>query len=285
MKITETCIDCLSSRIALECTLAGAVPQLTSETIATCRDLLERLRNAPLTHPQIASRVHLRAYEMLNHLDPFADLKAQGNAESVRVCRNVQKNLLTFQDYVLASVIGNTFDYGVMGHIVTDNFPDFFDLEFTRGLVIDDTVRIAPLCSRVVYLSDNCGEIVFDRLLIQFLKSRGSHVTLAVKSRPLLNDATLQDAYMLGLDRIVDLLTTNGPDAEIGISLERVPDDLADALTRCTLIIAKGMANFESLSELKGLPPVAYLMAAKCRPIADEVGVPVGSKIALLRTG
>jgi hypothetical protein len=284
VKITEMCIDCLSSRVALECTLANTDPQLMSETVAACRGLLEQLRDAPLTHPQIASRVHLRAYELLNCQDPFADLKSDGNAESIRVCRNVRKNLRTLRDHVLAAVIGNTFDYGVKGHTVTDNFPDFFRREFARGLTIDDTDSIAPLCSRVVYLSDNCGEIVFDRLLIQYLKSQGSHITLAVKSRPLLNDATLQDALMLGLDRIVDLLTTNGPDAEIGITLDRVPDELSEAISRCTLIIAKGMANFESLSEQTGLPPVAYLLAAKCRPIADEVGVPVGSKIALLQT-
>jgi hypothetical protein len=283
VKITELCIDCLSSRVALECRLANAGPHLTRETVAACRGLLEHLRDEPLTHPQIASRVHLQAYEMVDCPDPFADLKAKGNAESIRVCRNVRKNLLIFRDHVLAAVIGNTFDYGVKGHNVTDNFPDFFDREFAGGLTLDDTDRIAPLCSRVVYLSDNCGEIVFDRLLIQYLKARGSHITLAVKSRPLLNDATIEDARMLGLDRIVDLLTTNGPDAEIGITIKRVPRDLADALARCTLIIAKGMANFESLSEQKGLPPVAYLMAAKCRPIADEIGVPVGSKVALLR--
>jgi uncharacterized protein with ATP-grasp and redox domains len=67
--------------------------------------------------------------------------------------------------------------------------------------------------------------------------------------------------------------------------MENIPDNLRKAISRCTIIIAKGMANFESLSEMSNLPPVAYLMAAKCKPVADEVGVPVGSKIAMLRTG
>jgi hypothetical protein len=220
---------------------------------------------------------------MLGDSDPFLDLKKQGNAESIEVCRKVRHTLVTFRDHVLAAVIGNTFDYGVKGHTVTDNFARFFSAEFKRGLAIDDTARISPLCSRVVYLSDNCGEIVLDRLLIQYLKSTGAHVTLAVKEIPLLNDATLEDARMLGLDRIVDLLTTNGNRGEIGICLDNIPADLTRAIDNCTLIIAKGMANFESLMEYEKLPPVAYLMAAKCKPVADEVGVPVGSKVALLR--
>ena len=136
----------------------------------------------------------------------------------------------------------------------------------------------------MVYLSDNCGEIVLDRLLIRYLKDHGAHVTLAVKDAPALNDATLQDVWDLDLDFIVDCLTTTGGGAEIGIDMEKIPDDLRSAIKHCTIIIAKGMANFESLSEMDNLPPVAYLMAAKCGPVAEEAGgVQVGSKIAMLR--
>jgi uncharacterized protein with ATP-grasp and redox domains len=249
-----------------------------------CREVMSEIRSAPLSHPQIASRIHRRACDILGNPDPFAELKALGNQQAMKVCKEVREDLSTFREYVLASVIGNTFDYGVKGHIVEENFSVFFQREFAQGLTIDDTDKISPLCSRVVYLSDNCGEIVLDRLLIEYLKTKGSHVTLAVKEAPILNDATLRDAQELGLDTLVDQITTTGGGAEIGICRENIPEDLRDAIKKCTIIIAKGMANFESLSEMDNLPPVAYLMAAKCKPVADEVGVPVGSKIALLRT-
>jgi len=284
MKITELCIDCLLSRVELECTLCRADSALTDTTMTECTRLMREIRSAPLSHPQIASRIHRRAYEILGNPDPFAELKDLGNQQAGEVCKEVRMNLSTFRDYVLASVIGNTFDYGVKGHTVEENFSVFFRREFAQGLTIDDTGKIAPLCSRVVYLSDNCGEIVLDRLLIEHLKTHGSHVTLAVKETPILNDATLRDAQEVGLDTLVDQITTNGGGAEIGICMENIPEDLRQAIAKCTIIIAKGMANFESLSEMDKLPPVAYLMAAKCKPIADEVGVPVGSKIALLRT-
>ena len=282
MKITDSCVDCLISRVGLECRLGGADPATTQRTMDSCRDLLHSIKERPLTHPQIASRIHRHAYHLLKTVDPFCGLKAQGNAEAIRVCREVRPGLSAFRDFVLASVIGNTFDYGVKGHTVTDDFSAFFRQEFEKGLALDDTARILPLTERVVYLSDNCGEIVFDRLLIQYLKAQGSHVTLAVKALPALNDATLEDARMLGLDRIADCLTTNSTTTEIGLCPEDAPPDLREALSRCTLVIAKGMANFESLFERNDLPPVAYLMAAKCRPVAQEAGVPVGSKIAML---
>jgi hypothetical protein len=248
-----------------------------------CGKVMSEIRSAPLSHPQIASRIHRRAYDILGNPDPFAELKALGNQQAMKVCKEIRNELSTFHEYVLASVIGNTFDYGVKGHIVEENFSVFFQREFARGLTIDDTDKIAPLCSRVVYLSDNCGEIVLDRLLIQHFKTQGSHVTLAVKEAPILNDATLSDAQKLGLDTLVDHITTTGGGAEIGICRENIPEDLRAAIAKCTIIIAKGMANFESLSEMDNLPPVAYLMATKCKPVADEIGVPIGSKIALLQ--
>jgi len=283
MKVTDTCIDCLLSRVKLECMLCYASPGLTDATMTACCEMMTRICSTPLSHPQIASRIHRKAYDILGNPDPFAELKQRGNRQAIEVCKEIHDELSTFRDYVLASVIGNTFDYGVKGHTVEENFSGFFKREFATGLTIDDTDKIFPLCSRVVYLSDNCGEIVLDQLLIKYLKMQGSHITLAVKEAPILNDATLRDAKELGLDNLVDLVTTTGGGAEIGICRENIPDDLRDAVSKCTIIIAKGMANFESLSEMDNIPPVAYLMAAKCKPVADEVGVSVGSKIAMLR--
>ncbi len=238
-----------------------------------------------MSHPRVASRIHRQAYALLKTPDPFDELKHAGNRQAADVCMQVRDRLHTFRDYVHAAVIANIFDYAVKGHTVTSDFLSFFNEEIGKELYIDDTDKILPLCSRVVYLSDNCGELVFDKLLIQYLKSHGSHITLAVKETPILNDATMEDALSLGLDTIVDHLTTTGggSNAEIGINMDLIPEDLMQAIDNCTIIIAKGMANFESLSEMENLPRVAYMLAAKCRPVADELGVPVGVKVARLR--
>jgi uncharacterized protein with ATP-grasp and redox domains len=283
MKLAEQCFDCLLSRVSLECSLCGADAEKSRRIREECSRILQELWDQPMSHPQMASRLHRTAYGMLGTYDPFDELKREGNATAIAVCREVRPSLSTFRDFVHAAVIANIFDYGVKGHSVASDFSAFFKEEFNRKLTVDDTEKIAALCYRVVYLSDNCGEIVFDRLLIECLKKMGSHVTLAVRDAPMLNDATLEDARMLGLDRIADLLTTVGGGAEIGICMENIPDDLRDAIDRCTIIIAKGMANYESLSEMHNLPPVAYLLAAKCKPVADDIGVPVGARIALLR--
>jgi uncharacterized protein with ATP-grasp and redox domains len=255
-----------------------------AEIVDACRDLLGRIIADPVPAPVIASQVHRLAYRMIGDDAPYRSLKRGNNEDAAAVCRKVRGDLSTFHDLALASVIGNTLDYGSKAHTVTDNFVEFFRREFAAGLSVDDTEAIEALTSRVVYLADNCGEIVFDTLLADHLKKTGSHVTFAVRGAPILNDATIEDAVALGLDRRVDLLTgTTDGIAELGLNRELAPPPLADALDRATLVIAKGMANYESLSDERDLPPVAFLMSVKCGPIGADIGIPVGSRVALLR--
>ena len=284
MKLTDTCVDCLLSRVAFECQLASADKACTEKTVSACQDLLLSMKDSSLFHPQIASAVHRKACEMIGNPDPFRELKAAGNKQAMSVCRQERGRLVSFHDLVLASVIGNTFDYAVKDHDVTGDFSRFFEDEFRKGLDVDDTAHIIDLSQRVVYLTDNCGEIVFDRLLVGFLKARGSHVTVAVRDAPILNDATIEDALALGFDKVADCLTTTGGGAEIGLDVAKMPADLARAINECTIIISKGMANYESISEYRNLPPVAYLMCIKCEMIAKDAGIARGSKIAMLRT-
>lgn len=283
MKLDDRCYECLLSRVRLECSLCGADEELTGETVRSCAELLSRLRDSEHTHPQIASAMHRHAYGMLRCDDPFADLKRQSNREAMEVCRQVRPGLSSFRNLVLASIIGNTYDYGVKSHIVTDNFLGFFEKSFAAGLAIDDTDKILPLTRSVVYFTDNCGEIVFDRLLLEFLHAKGALITLVLREAPILNDATPAEVAGLHLSRFVAGITTTGLGSELGVRLECAPPLLEEALGECTLIISKGMANYESLSLYENLPPVAYLMSVKCEPIADEVGVPLGSMVAILR--
>lgn len=283
MRWDPRCFPCLLSRVSLECELCNADPALSRRIHDECERMLNDLKERSLPHPEVASALHRHAYGMLGTRDPFAALKEESTRKALEVCRSVRPRLKTFRDFVTAAVIGNTFDFGVLSHAVEPDFARYFECEFTEGLFIDDTDRILPLTERVVYFTDNCGEIVFDRLLVEYLSRQGSQVTVAVRDEPILNDATRADANAVDMERFASLVTTTGCGCELGVRLDCMPGDLARAMDTCSIIISKGMANYESLSEFSGLPPVAYLMAVKCDPIADEVGVPRGKKVAMLR--
>jgi len=278
------CTDCLLSRVAYEAALVIDDPDRIREIRCAAAEVLSAGQKDGIAAPVLASRVHGCVYRMIGSDDPYLALKQQNNRDALAAAAVIAPRLVSFRDHVTAAVLGNTFDYGVQSHQVTDDFLSFFSREFHKGLAIDDTDRIFPLCRRIVYITDNCGEIVFDRLLILFLKSIGAEVTLAVRGAPILNDATLEDARALGLDLIVDhLTTTTRGERELGVNPLLIPDDLARALDRCALVIAKGMANYESLTDFRDFPPVAHLMAVKCETIAEMTGVPRGSAVALLR--
>ena len=281
MKIHDRCYDCLLSRIAYEARLSTSDQGRMAHVLSDCRGLLDGFRGLPRPASLVASAAHRRAYELLGDPDPYRRIKQASTEEAVRACRAVRSTLGSFRDYALASVIANTFDYGVSSHRVTDDFMAFFRKEWRRGFLIDDTGRMADLAGEIVYFTDNAGEIVFDRLFIGYLSGTGSRVTVAVKGAPILNDATLEDAERAGLHRFA--MVTHTGSGDIGVDLGKIPRDLREALDRCSLIIAKGMANYEALTEYGGLPPTAYLMAVKCPTIAEEVGAPEGSLVALLR--
>ncbi len=280
MKIHDRCYDCLLSRIEYECRLSTCDEGKIGHVLSGCRALLDTYRGSPHPASLVASAAHHRAYEILGDPDPYRRIKEASTLEAIRACQAVRQTLSSFRDYALASVIANTFDYGVLSHRVTDDFRTFFDHEFRKGFFIDDTGRMADLAREVVYFTDNAGEIIFDRLFIEHLTVTGSHVTVAVKGAPILNDATMDDAKRAGLHRIASVTHTGSGD--IGVNLGKIPPDLQKAIDRCSLIIAKGMANYEALPEYGGLPPTAYLMAVKCPTISESIGVPEGSLVAIL---
>ncbi|MBN2734017.1 MAG: DUF89 family protein [Methanomicrobiaceae archaeon] len=286
MKITEKCFECLLTRIEYECRLVCSDEKKIAEIVKICHQNLSDSISENSPSPEISSRIHRIACEMVGSPDPYSKIKKRTNEEAEIILNQVEDKLTTFKGCALASVIANTLDYGSKEHKVTNDFVSFFSDEFKKGLSIDDTHEIEKLCKRVVYLCDNCGEIVFDRKLIEYLKENGSYVTVVVKSKPIINDATIEDAISLGIDKIADNVyeSTDGI-SELGINLNIISQKVKEAIDSATIIISKGMANYESLSEYKKtvkLPPVAYLMMVKCEPIADNIQIPKGSRIAYL---
>ncbi|MGC9435391.1 MAG: damage-control phosphatase ARMT1 family protein [Methanomicrobiales archaeon] len=284
MFLTDECIGCLLSRVEFECRCSTDDQALIDRVVEACATLLDRIRDDHSAAPVIASRLHRLAMEMLDDPDPYRRLKQQNNRDARELCGLVRDRMQSFHDRVLAAVIANTMDYGVKGHEVTRDFVSFFEQEFEKGLDVDHTDRMEALARRVVFLTDNCGEIIFDRLLIDTLVAQGARVTVAVRGAPILNDATWDDAVYAGIDRVADRLTTaSGDVAELGWNPAYSPPALTGEMERASLIVAKGMANYESLTEYPDLPPVAHLMSVKCQPIARHAGMEKGYRVALLR--
>jgi uncharacterized protein with ATP-grasp and redox domains len=229
---------------------------------------------------EVATRAHRAAYEALGTRDPYAEQKERSNEVALRLFPRAREMLdgtppdERLRMAVLLSIVGNVLDFGIGGGLADpEGLEEAFDELVGQGLGRDDSDEMAALLGpgrRVAYLADNCGEVVFDRLLLEELRSRGCQVTLVVKGDPILTDATREDVARLDLEDAVERVMDTGPLA-VGVDLTTVPDGTRTAIEEADLVISKGMANFESLSD-SGIGPIAYLLRTKCDPVASSIG-------------
>jgi len=289
MKSDPRCAPCLLNRSLYEAELSTKDKSLIFKAVRGGVEYLEEHFCEGARATDISTGIHRRVYSILGDDDPYKEIKEQSNAIAARMMPAVRKAIAgaptgsRFRLAVLASIVGNNFDFGLQEHQVeVDGFEALFKEEMGRGLDVDDTGAILDLArdGRVVYLTDNCGEIYFDELVLEFLKDAGASVMLVVRGGNIVTDATMEDVRAMKLDEKVDGVLTTGSNA-IGVCLKELPPETREALQCADVIISKGMANYESLSD-EGFKPIAYLLRAKCGPVARSLGVKKGWNVARL---
>ena len=227
--------------------------------------------------PVLGQRLHRRLREVTGIEDPYRAEKDRHNEMVMRLLPELRERIDTTDDpfglAVKLAIAGNIIDLGVTGEVPDGALRVSIDqalAEPVHGLV-DELRRDIDRASDILYLADNCGEIVFDRLLIEHLPLE--KVTVAVRGVPILNDATMVDAEHVGLTDLVEVID-NGTDAP-GTVLDDCSPGFRRRFEAADLIIAKGQGNFESLSDVDA--DTWFLFKVKCSVVADHVGEPVGT--------
>lgn len=323
MKINPRCTYCLLSRIHYQSNLVTNDAVLINKVMKECISALNDEYDPSKTSTYIGTAVHRRCFEVLGNHDPYKEIKNINTKTALEMLPAVQKMIYgidkegaektekpftletspfsleeIFEKAVLAAVIGNYFDFGILGIDASDeDFKLKFKSYFEKGLDINDTKEMMTMLSKVVYMTDNCGEIVYDREVLKVIKkiqqtqyerekkknqnSMPPELILVVRGAPILTDAVLKDAEDLQMEEIADKIITTGSNA-VGIMLEETPEETVTAMKEASLIISKGMANFESLSDEKELYPIAFLLRTKCESVAEAIGVDMGLSVAKL---
>jgi len=225
------------------------------------------------TPPQLAYRIHQCVQQLTSNLDPYRDDKDQATQQSLTLYPELKKKVGAASDplemAVRIAIAGNIIDLGVA---------DSYDLDATLKRVLTQDFAINDLAAlrsalaqslSVLYIADNAGETVFDRVLIESLVCS---VTYVVKSGPIINDATYEDAVAAGIDQVATIID-NGSNAP-GMLFDKCSEEFLQRFAQADLIIAKGQANYESLSDSSA--PIFFLLQAKCNVIARDLGVAEG---------
>lgn len=307
MKIKPVCIVCLITRAYK---VLEKITDNEEVRMRALREVLEAI-NREVNHgespfrfvPAYLGTIRERTLKRVLSLeDPFLEIKRESNAVALRMLPSVVKALSgkdgyeKFREACLLAVAGNAIEFDVLGREFSLNQLRDIIEKAEEELVIDDTRSLYEEAkgSRVLYLTDNAGEIVFDTILVRELKNAGARVTVAVKGKPVMNDATLSEAVDAGMDKVADRLVTTGTDS-VGLFLEECSQEFLSEYRAADLIVAKGMGNFEVMTEYEHPCDVYFLLRTKCAPVAEYIGVPrernvvlklpAGGKIEMLNRG
>jgi len=270
------CYSCLVRQSLSAARLAGADDAGQHAVMCDTLGLLQKLP-AGATPPEIAHVVHRIVRERLGHADPYREAKDKSTQAALALYPRLKALVADSPDpldaAVRVSIVGNIIDLGV-----DDEVPDLWstvERVMQAPLAVDHLLPMRSALAaadHVLYLADNAGETVFDRVLIEQLDVP---VLYVVKGGPVLNDATRADAVAAGLEACSTIID-NGSDAP-GTVLELCSPAFHTSYRAAPLIIAKGQANYETLSDAG--PRVFCLLQVKCPVIGRDIGAPVGSAI------
>lgn len=280
MQARLECVTCFQEQ-ALRAARAAGAPEDVQERVM--REVLAKIAGADwrATPIDLGMPVHRMVREITGVDDPFADEKRRATEAALGYLPELRERIAGADDplrmAVRICIAGNIIDLGALASF---DLGETLERVTAAEFAIDDYERFSSALSRagsVLMFADNAGEIVFDRLLLETIAQRWSpQITVVVKSGPFINDATREDARAAGLDRIGGLRmreVSNGDDAS---APAYASGEIDRWIAASDLVIAKGQANYEALSERGG---VFFLLMAKCPCVAEAIGVDVGAVI------
>ncbi|MCD6416552.1 MAG: DUF89 family protein [Planctomycetes bacterium] len=277
----ETYVDCIT------CFAGQAIEavRVATDDVQQQQELVKQIMAAVAQFdfsqppPTMARDMHRMVRQKTGYSDPYLAAKRRSNALALRLRPSFRRKALAAEDPFGAAlslaIAANVIDLGIKIHheVDLDSIGDVLE-EALRAPLPHDAVnalrRSAQEAEDILYLADNAGEIVFDRLLIEQLPP--GRVTVVVRGGPIINDALMEDARQAGIDEVAGLMSS-GSDAP-GVLLDDCSDEFLRRFEEADMVIAKGQGNYETLSAApRG---IFFLLRIKCPVVAADTGLPLG---------
>ncbi|HUX93942.1 MAG TPA: ARMT1-like domain-containing protein [Ignavibacteriaceae bacterium] len=236
--------------------------------------------NENFTAPMFSSTIQALVEKNIGVINPYHKLKEENLKKAKRFIKYLEMMVENSDDKlemaIRTAILGNTIDLGANPN---------FDIEFEVNRITANDINQDNLksfskdlnkSSLILYIGDNFEEALFDKILIKQLLPK--KIVFAVRSKPILNDITLADAKILGLDKICDVIESGSTIA--GTNLSECTGEFLDLFNNADLVISKGQGNFETL--LNEVRPIYFLFKVKCESIANRCGLNVGASALYL---
>ena len=287
MRTSLDCVPCFFKQAQDAARLAGAKAAVQKKILeALSKEILDfKLDSTP---PMMGRILYRLVGRITAKKDPFKEIKQKSNRIALALYPRLKRKVEDSEDKLLTAlelaIAGNIIDYGVKSSLdIAQEIEKIFAEENkairqeARGLFAYPSFKkTLKKAKRVLYLADNAGEVVFDRILIEELNK---DVIYAVRGAAIINDALVEDALFCGINKIARIIST-GCDAP-GVILDLCSKKFRKVYRDAEFIISKGQGNFEALTDEKR--PIFFLFRAKCPVVAKYLNCKLGD-IILTRT-
>ena len=277
MKLHADCVACLT-RGALN--RAKDIPDGPAKT-EYMRRVCEALAAADMNYdsaPLMDAQIMRLAREMLGVQRDFSEIKRRYNALILGIYDQLKARVRAAEDPLRTalqiSMVGNYIDFNIAGNVTEDGALRLLDEAPNREIDAAELKHMREDLARggeLVFVHDNCGEVVLDKLLIETIRELypDIHAVSLIRCQPVVNDVTWEDAEQIGLSEVSEILDNGFPDLP-GTQIDKLPPDVRTRVENATLLIAKGQGNFESMIE-SGLN-IYYVFLSKCASYTDWFG-------------
>lgn len=273
--------DCIPCFVKQTISALGKANLDSNDSEKILRTVLQHMSRIDfdLSPPEMARTIHRMIREISGNADPFSDEKKRDQNLALQLLPQLEQNMLLsddpFKSAILLAIAGNSIDHGVYHDLSEQQALNALEQGLHVPLIgdTDQFVNAIDQAESILYLGDNAGEIVLDKLLLHQLPLEKT--TFVVRGGPILNDALMADAEQAGITELVPVID-NGDDSP-GTLLKYCSNEFHEKFQHADLIIAKGQGNYETLSDVEG--NIFFLLKVKCSVVANNIGCEIGSSI------
>ncbi|WP_186423496.1 damage-control phosphatase ARMT1 family protein [Lacrimispora celerecrescens] len=275
MRLHDKCLPCVVNQAIKVADITGL--NTKEELLREVFTYLSKM-NFHETTPEIIGEIFDMIKRHTNNPDPYKETRNYYNTLFMKMLPEFERKIEQAENpFMLAiryAIVGNIIDFNPIHNTLLEDIYDCFEKMEQLELAINDSHALMKDISNagtLLYLGDNCGEICMDKILLKKIKEQNPNVKLffGVRGKPVVNDSISEDAYSVGINEYAEVVD-NG-DGSLGTVLNRTSPAFKEVYNNADIVIAKGQANYECLSEEN--KNIYFLLMTKCEVIAKDIGV------------
>jgi len=274
-------LNCILCNLKQVLTVTDLVKLDSDSKEVVMRDVLEYLHNTNYkrSNPEVIKGTWDIITKHINNTNPYGEIKNYYNRQVINIADNIRMLINQSDDKfnvaLKIAITANLIDFAASHTFDEKMLIEKINIISEQDMPIDDSKKLyekLKTAKILLYLGDNCGEIVIDKIFIEYINVIFPNIKVyfGVRGEPIVNDVTVEDANMVQMQEVAEVIS-NG-DGSLGTVIERTSTVFKEIFYKADVIIAKGQGNYESLSEIDR-NHIFFLFMAKCDAVASSLNV------------